>query len=73
MECPMDRKKCPGCVAVTWGIRGWFAVRLTCIEVPMEPYQTGPDSHVERAGAVRDAISWAESEGLGCQVSEVKP
>lgn len=64
----MDRKKCPGCIAVTWGIRGWFAVRLTCIEVPMEPYQTNPSSHETRGEAVRDAISWAEAEGLVCKV-----
>ena len=61
-----DRMTCKGCIQITSGMRGYFAVHMTPdTELGFcEPWQTGPGSYKSKIGAVPEAKSWAESEGL---------
>ena len=55
-------------VTVTHGIRGWFAVLMVWGDECYEPWNSGIDSYKTREGAVIDARSWAEAEGVELQV-----
>jgi len=60
-------------MTVTWGMRGFFAVLIGKFEdengkVTMEPIQSSPFSFPKREEAVKDAIFWAEGEGVRVEV-----
>ena len=63
-EC--DRNTCEGCIQITSGMRGFFAVLLTPDKELgfCEPWQTGIGSYGTHEKARPEAKSWAEAEEL---------
>lgn len=56
-------------ITVTHGLRGYFAVMV--VRDPdgfEEPMQTSPVTGRTREDAVKDAIAWAEAEGMEVRV-----
>ena len=51
-------------VTTTSGMRGWFAVLIDDSDGFPEPVNTGIGSYDDREGAVVEAKTWAEAEGI---------
>ena len=63
-EC--DRLTCKGCIQITSGMRGFFAVLMTpnVDDGYCEPWQTGIGSYKTSEKAVPEAKEWARTEEL---------
>jgi len=62
-----DRTRCKrGCIQVTSGMRGFFAVHMVpCEEGFCEPWQSGIESYKDSQSCYRgEAKAWAEAEQL---------
>lgn len=56
----------PSFISVTQGLSGYFAVLMSWNEdgCGYEPWNTGVGRYATREEAVREALAWAEAEGL---------
>lgn len=64
--CPEDKKTCGGCVQISEGMAGYFAVLLHVDQEDgfCEPWSSGVGRYADREVAVLDGKSWASAEGI---------